>query len=129
MNALESKLREAGLKFEVQSNGMAQGVFKLPSGRKQTFGIHLAGEDWHGLHEHDVLFPLGNIKDSKQLELLCRTIDQGKRGGVILMDGVALLKFELPSDLDADGWVAQIQAGVTVADMVEKVVFDGKDAV
>jgi hypothetical protein len=44
MNALESKLREAGLKFEVEDNGMARGVYRLPSGRTQTFGIHLEGE-------------------------------------------------------------------------------------
>jgi hypothetical protein len=76
MNALESKLRESGLKFEVEPNGMAQAVYKLPSGREETLGIHLEGEDWQGLHEHDLLFPLGAIVDDKQLELLCRSIDR-----------------------------------------------------
>jgi hypothetical protein len=76
-----------------------------------------------------VLFALGRIENDRQLELLCRSIDQGKRGGVVLMDDVAFMKFELPTDLDAESWIAQIQAGVTVADMLEKIVFDGKDAV
>ena len=76
-----------------------------------------------------MLFALGRIENDRQLELLCRSIDQGKRGGVVLMDDVAFMKFELPTDLDAESWIAQIQAGVTVADMLEKIVFDGKDAV
>jgi hypothetical protein len=45
------------------------------------------------------------------------------------MGDMAYMKFELPSDLDAETSIVQVGVSAIVADMLERIVFDDKDAV
>ena len=120
MTALQTKLQAAGLKFQVKGP-MALGIFATKDDRTHAFSIHLPGEDWGGVHEHDVIFKLGKCEDNRMLKLLCSVTNEFKRGGIVVSDGAAFLKVELPTDLPGDVWMAQLEECAQVADLLEQV--------
>jgi hypothetical protein len=120
MTTLLDKLKAAGLKFQV--NGpMAAGVFETEDNRSHVFSIHIPGEDWGGVHEHDVVFKIGKLKSNNELQLLCSLADRFQRGGIAVNNGEAFLKVELPTDLPGEIWVKQLKELSQLADLLEQI--------
>jgi len=122
----ESQLRDCGLKFKVEGR-WASGGFELDGNRSHVFRIDLVGNSELGRTEHDLLLRLGPAKDPARVVLLCKTAGGLPRGGIVVIDGWAFYKVELPSSVKGELLYREINTHAVVADGLEQVVF-GSDA-
>jgi hypothetical protein len=123
----ESQLRDCGLKFKLEGR-WASGGFELEDGRTHIFRIDVQGNDELGRTEHDLLLRLGPAKDPARVMLLCKTAGGLPRGGIVVIDGWAYYKVELPSAVKGDLLYREINTHAVIADGLEQVVFGSDDS-
>ncbi len=119
---LESKLREAGLKFK-DEGGYFNGVFKQEDGRFQLFMIDYDADDFQGHQEYDFMSRIGSADDASAVKAACELAGNQKRGGIVIKNDLIMLKYEVGVNWDGDVMAAHLQWLCTIADKREATIF------
>jgi hypothetical protein len=121
---LADRLRSVGLKFQ-EKNGMLTGTFGFPDGRTQAFFLDPDEDQFFDFAEYDFTSVVGPATDPQKVKAACEIVGGLKRGGIIVKQGLIILKFEVPVSLPDRALAAQVSAVCLAADNMEKTLFGG----
>jgi hypothetical protein len=122
--SLADKLKEQGLSFDETDSGMLRGGFQLESGRKQLFFLDPEADDYVGYAEHDFTSIVGPADDPAKLRAACEMAGSSKRGAIVVIENMIMLKYEIPSSLDGPTMLAQVESLCATADKMELEIFE-----
>lgn len=121
---LESKLKEAGVKFEDIGTHF-KGVFRVNGERTQMFLIDYDADDLRGHQEYDFMSFIGSADDASAVKAACEIAGNKKRGGIVIWGGMICLKYEVGVDWDSAVMRANLEALCQNADEMEAAVVGG----
>lgn len=112
---IETKLREAGLKFEtaelpglLMDEGL-QGTFLLKdNARSHVFVVSDQSDDLAGMVDYDALRPIQINTSSEEAMAAAREIADARRGGIVADDAVLYDRMDMPASLSGQEMPYQI---------------------
>jgi hypothetical protein len=131
--SIESKLRGAGLNFEIANlpgtimHGGLKGVFELDNGRSHVFVVSTEADDYLGVSDHDVLCPIKVGATAADVMAAASAMACKRRGGIVLANGILYVRMDMPSDLSGEFMAGQILGLCLIADELEQTLFDSDD--
>jgi len=104
---------------------MLTGTFNFPDGRTQAFFLDPDEDQYFDYGEYDFTSVVGPATDPQKVRAACELVGGLKRGGIIVKQGLIILKFEVPTSLPDRVLMAQVGAVCFAADNLEKTLFGG----
>lgn len=132
--SIETKLREAGLKFETAElpgllmDGGLKGTFLLEGdARSHVFVVSDQSDDFAGMVDYDVLCPIKVNPSPEDAMEAARAMAGARRGGIVADDAVLYIRMDMPASLSGQEMFYQIMGLCHIADSIEEALFGGDD--